>query len=130
MRNIPNKAVKAVITNDNNEILLLQRNIKTRKQNNWDLPGGLLEENEDERSALKREVKEELDVEIEIIDTGKLWKFFRHLDNKWVDVQNYICKIVTGTIKLSDEHVDYKWVDKNKINNYPVKDESLFEALM
>ncbi len=129
MRNIPTKALKAVITNDKDEILLLQRNPKTRKQDNWDLPGGLLEEGEDEKSALEREVKEELDVEIEIVNIGKVWNFFRPLDGKIVNVQNYVSKIVNGTIKLSDEHINYEWVNKKNINKYPVKDDSLFDAL-
>ncbi len=125
MKNIPTKAVKAVISNDKEEILLLQRS----SHNNWDLPGGLLEDGEDEKDALKREILEELGVGVEIIKIGKKWKFYRPLDGKWVNVQNYTCKIMDKNIKLSDEHLDYRWVDKKDIKKYSVKDDSFFDAL-
>ncbi len=127
--NIPIKAVKAVIINSKREILLLRRNLKIRERSSWDLPGGLIEKNEDEKNALKREVMEELGVEIKVIKVGKTWNFFRSLDEKWVSVQNYSCKIINGTIFLSDEHIAYKWVNKKEVRKYPVKDKSFFNAI-
>jgi len=125
----PTKAVKAVITNELNEILLLQRNPKTADQDNWDFPGGLIEHGEDEKSALIRELDEELNVKINIISLGEKWQFFRPKDGQWVDVQNYNCKISEGNIILSKEHIAYKWVEKSKIREYPVKDDSFYDAI-
>lgn len=125
----PTNAVKAVIKNDKGDILLLQRNPKNTGVANWDFPGGLIEPGEEEKDALKREVKEELDLDMEVIEKGKKWKFFRPLDSQWVDVQNYVCKIIGGEMNLSDEHIDYKWVPDGEMRNYPVKDGSFFEAL-
>lgn len=56
---LPKTAVKAMILNESNKILLLQRNPKLRGTDNWDLPGGLVEQGEDPEQALIREVKEE-----------------------------------------------------------------------
>ena len=61
-RTVPTHAVKAVIKNAHGDILFLQRNAKGRAdmKSNWDLPGGLVEEDEDDQTALAREIVEEL----------------------------------------------------------------------
>lgn len=123
------KAVKAIIENEKGELLFLQRNPKRSGVDNWDFPGGLIEDGEDERIALIRECREELGVDVEIINLGKEWRFFRFSDNQWVKVQNYYCNIIGGTILLSDEHIDYNWVKKNDVKNYSVKDNSFYESL-
>ncbi|MDH4330387.1 MAG: NUDIX hydrolase [Candidatus Moranbacteria bacterium] len=125
---IPTKAAKAVIVKED-KILLLKRSPKNHGQDNWDLPGGLIDSGESEKEALVREVEEELGVEIEIESIGGKWKFFRPLDNQWVEAQNYICHIISGEIALSDEHIHFEWVSKENIKNYPVKDDSFYDAL-
>lgn len=121
-------AVKAIIFNEKQEVLLLQRNPKVREASNWDLPGGLVE-NEDEQAALRRELKEELQVEAEIFRTALPWKFFRPTDEQWVTVSTYICGLKNGIIHLSEEHCDYQWVSQENIRNFPVKDPSLYDVL-
>lgn len=54
----------AIIVRDN-KVLLCKR-AKDPFKGKWDLPGGYLEEEESPEEALKREMKEELGVEIEI----------------------------------------------------------------
>ncbi|MDX1766173.1 MAG: NUDIX hydrolase [Candidatus Saccharimonadales bacterium] len=53
-----------VIINDVGEILLIHRNTPGRKQ--WELPGGKIQEGEVPEIAAKRELKEELGVEVVI----------------------------------------------------------------
>ncbi len=123
------RAVKAVIKNEKGEILFLQRNPKRSGIDNWDFPGGLIEDGENEKDALIRECKEELKVDVEISEIGKGWKFFRPSDSQWVEVQNYYCNILEGEIFLSDEHVNYKWVKREDVEKYSVKDDSFYESL-
>lgn len=54
----------AIIEDDKNRILLQRR----RDQNNWCLPGGVMEVNETFEEAAKREVEEETDLTIEGIE--------------------------------------------------------------
>ncbi len=49
------------------EILLTKRAFPP-KQGTWDIPGGFLEKGEDPRIGLKREIKEELGVNAEVMD--------------------------------------------------------------
>lgn len=125
---IPTRAVKAIIIKDD-KILLLQRNPDTKGEENWDLPGGLVEDGESSKDTLIREVEEELGIEFLIREKSESWKFFRSKDSNWVYVQNYICEYEDGEIELSDEHISYEWIDPEDIVNYPVKDESLYLAI-
>ena len=56
----------AILLDDNNKILLIHRNTKKLKQ--WELPGGKIEPGELPSETAIRELKEELDIEIEILD--------------------------------------------------------------
>jgi len=54
---------------DNNYILLPKRSYKLKKMpNKYEFPGGKVEENETLKEALKRELNEELSIEVNIID--------------------------------------------------------------
>ena len=61
------KTVKAVaaIIRDGNRIFATQRGYGDFKDG-WEFPGGKIEPGETPRQALKREIKEELDVDIEV----------------------------------------------------------------
>lgn len=54
---VPTHAVKAVITNEQGDILFLQRNPAKGAKPNWDLPGGLVEDGEEDEIALVREIE-------------------------------------------------------------------------
>lgn len=58
-----------IILNDKNEILLSKRSKKTRnEQGKWEAPGGVVHFFETREQTVKREIKEELGIEIEIIE--------------------------------------------------------------
>ena len=122
-------AVKAVIRNQAGAILFLRRNIAIRDLDNWDLPGGLVEPGEDEKVALKREIREELGVEAEIGEKVGSWSFFRPLDDKTVTVNNYEAVLLDNNITISEEHSAYVWAKPKTYRQLPVKDHSLFDAL-
>lgn len=78
----------------------------------WEFPGGKIEERETPQEALKREVMEELDTEIEVgefIDTIEYDypNFHLSLDCFWA-------KVVAGNLVLK-EHQDARWLTKEEI---------------
>jgi 8-oxo-dGTP diphosphatase len=131
MNPIPTRAVKAVIYKLG-KILILQRNPKIRGVDNWDLPGGLVEVDESESDALKREVREELGVEVMNPRLSASWSFIREIDNQTVQVHNYTCELAQEdtTPVLSDEHVGYKWIKPQDITRFAIKDASLVQAIL
>jgi 8-oxo-dGTP pyrophosphatase MutT (NUDIX family) len=132
-RIIPTHAVKAVIINEQGDILFLQRNAKGRVdgKSNWDLPGGLVDEGEDD-TALTREIEEELGRKAQIGRERGRWTFFRPFDSQTVAVTNYAATLDSNAIEnltLSDEHVGTKWVSRADLFELEVKDPSILTAL-
>lgn len=82
-----------------------------------DLPGGKIKEGESNLTeSLKREVKEETELEIEIGDVFTTWMIEfppDHRNQGKVFLVGYKCKYLSGEVVLSEEHSDYKWVNKN-----------------
>ena len=58
--------VAAVIKDENEKILITQRNLKKSQGGLWEFPGGKIEPNETRENVIVREIKEELDIDIEV----------------------------------------------------------------
>ena len=131
---LPTRAVKAVITNEQGAILFLQRNGSARAdgQSNWDLPGGLVEDDESDITALTREVEEELGRKAEVGQLLGKWSFLRKFDEHIIEVTNYAVSLDTydtAQFKLSEEHTSFDFIGKTALQNLEVKDPSIFNAL-
>ena len=107
--------VVAAVIRKNNKYLIVQRNRKKHLGLKWEFPGGKVKENETFEEALLREIKEELNIIINLHDkiTEKKYK-----DEK-IDIllHYYFCTQVGGTIQLI-EHEDLAWVEKKDFKNY------------
>ena len=104
---------KAVIKNKNKYLILLRPSNKKHFPNHWDLPGGKLDDNEDSQEGLKREVFEETNLRIQILNSVNIFeKVIKGVLNRFI---TYEAKLKSGELKLSDEHVDYMWATKEQI---------------
>ena len=110
--------VGALIFNERGQILLMKRGPKSRNLiGYWNVPGGVLEFGEDPLDAVKREVKEEIDVEINITDELGASSFSLRADQQhWVSFA-YACKITKGSLKIMEPEKidDLQWFDLDKI---------------
>jgi len=102
--------------NEKQEVLLLKRAISP-SLGKWDTPGGFLENGEDPIDGLRREMREELSLEIEL---GPILTIFIDHYGKNEDVVYtfnvfYEAKILSDDIKLDHENSEYKWFAKDDI---------------
>lgn len=99
----PPVSVKGVLIDAGCVLLLLN------ERGEWDLPGGRPDPGEDHRSALKREVREEAGLDVEV--GGLLDEhLFEVLPQRFVRIVAYGCTLVgTADTTLSDEHLRTHW---------------------
>lgn len=98
----------------NNRVLVTQRSETMALPLKWEFPGGKVEVNETSKTCLKREIKEELDIEINI--TEKLNDNTHHYESFSIKLIPYLATIQSGEIKLS-EHKTYRFVKTGDLLN-------------
>ena len=98
-------SVAGLVTNDRGEILLVNSPWR-----GWEYPGGLIEPGETFEQALRREIREEAGVEIEIL------RFVGICKNVEKDIVNidFACRYVSGELTTSEESTEVIWVAPEK----------------
>ena len=103
--------VVAAIIIDNDQVFATQRGYGDFKDG-WEFPGGKIDAGETPEEALVREIKEELDTEVEVKEL---------LDTVEYDYPNFhlsmdclICSIKSGDLVLK-EHEASAWLTKEKL---------------
>jgi 8-oxo-dGTP diphosphatase len=97
-----------------NKVLVTQRSEKMKLPLKWEFPGGKLESNETEQECIIREIKEELNINIEII--GKLSCCIFDYGSFNINLIPFISNYISGEIVLS-EHKDFKWMKKSDLSS-------------
>ena len=112
-----------IIFDDKKRVLLCHR----RDYDLWNLPGGGMENGESPWDGLKREVKEETGLEVEI---SKLAGVYSKPEKNDI-VFSFICKPVGGKITLNDEadKIEYFEIDKLPPNTVPKQVERIKDAI-
>lgn len=101
----------AIILFDN-KVLVAQRSEKMKLPLKWEFPGGKLERDESEEDCIIREIKEELNIEIQIIKRLKDSLF--DYDAYKINLIPFIVKYISGDIILA-EHKEFKLLDKAEL---------------
>lgn len=98
--------VVAAVIYDGGRILATQRGYGEFKDK-WEFPGGKMEAGESREEALRREILEELDTEINI---GKLLCTVEYDYPAFhLTMHCYLCSVVSGTLVLK-EHESARWL--------------------
>lgn len=95
-----------------NRILVTQRSEKMSLPLKWEFPGGKIEKNETAENCILREIKEELNLEIEII--AKLESKQFNYPSFSINLIPFISKYLSGDLNLA-EHTDFKWLTKEEL---------------
>lgn len=104
------RVVAAVIRKDD-KIFATQRGYGEFKDG-WEFPGGKIEEGETPEQALAREIKEELDTEIQV---GKLIDTIEYdYPSFHLSMDCFWCEIMQGGLELK-EHEAARWLSKEDL---------------
>lgn len=110
-------AVTAGIIIKDNKVLVVQRKPDSSRGLFWEFPGGKVKQGEDPRQCLKRELQEELGVEVE---AGKRFEIVYH---QYQDVKilllSYLCRLVQGEPQAVDCH-RIRWVTDRELRDLPM----------
>ncbi|SFE68259.1 8-oxo-dGTP diphosphatase [Paenibacillus algorifonticola] len=105
----------AIISNEQNQLLIARRKKGKSQEGLWEFPGGKIEQGESAQSCLRRELLEEMQIEI--------------LPQEWFGVNDhyygathirlvaYKATYVSGEIILVD-HDDYRWAHREELKGY------------
>jgi 8-oxo-dGTP diphosphatase len=120
--------VVAGLIRKNGKIFLAKRPKNKEMGGLWEFPGGKLEKGESWQTALKRELKEELDIEIkEALFLGKVEYDY---ENFTVELSLLEVKDFDGKIKLKEAE-DGVWIKPEELSKYKLTpaDQKLIEKL-
>jgi 8-oxo-dGTP diphosphatase len=100
-------------------VLLARRKKGKSLEGFWEFPGGKLKNRESEVVALKRELSEELG--LEIYDLERIGVNEHNYETFKIRLIAYRCKTKSFPIKFTD-HDKIEWVDKKNLNEYKIAD--------
>jgi 8-oxo-dGTP diphosphatase len=115
----------AIIRNEENEVLVVQRGEATDHPLKWEFPGGKLVKGETEEECIFREVEEELSMEIVIC--GRLPEVEYDYGHKQIRLIPFICDTLDELPFLS-EHLAYRWVPVTDLVSVDFSEADVFIA--
>jgi 8-oxo-dGTP diphosphatase len=97
----------AIIRNEENEILVVQRGEKTDHPFKWEFPGGKINDGENEEECIIREIREELSMDIVIC--SRLENVDYDYGKKQILLFPFVCDTL-DTLPVLSEHLAFKWL--------------------
>jgi len=82
----------------------------------WTIPGGKIKKKESIIDGLKREVKEE--VNLEILDFQWIGENVFESNGFWFHAQHFLCHPKNGKVKLEKKLIAFHWLSKDEIENF------------
>lgn len=115
MTDLPTIAVVCAVIKQEDAYFIAQRSAKMKMPLKWEFPGGKVEEGETNAQAIIREMKEEFDVNIEVIQEHP---FYLHQYPTFILQLSPMEVEITGGMLTLKEHANYKWVSVKELFTY------------
>ena len=105
-----NVAVEGVIIRDG-KILITQRSFeRPHEPGEWEILTGRVDQGESFEEAVRREVMEEVGLEVEVLQPFNTFHFFRGTEKAEHLGVSFVCRYKGGVVKLdTTEQVAFKW---------------------
>ncbi len=106
---------------ENGRILLVERG-KEPLKGWWSLPGGIVETGEKLADAMRREVREETGLEVELLSMFEIFERVIPDDAGRAEYHyvliDYLCKVVGGTLEAASDVSRAAWVSEPELGDY------------
>lgn len=124
------EVVAAIIIHENKFLCLQRCESKFDYiSNKYEFPGGKIEPGESKESAIKREISEELQMEIEII--APFLTITHQYPDFIITMYSFVCSCSETRLTLT-EHIGFKWLERNELKelDWAAADIPIMEKLM
>jgi len=108
------KVTAAILVKDN-KIIIAKRGPGDALANKWEFPGGKIELHETPEQCLKREMKEEFDIDVSV--GGYLGSSIYKYDHISIELLAYRTYWEDGEIDPKD-HDDFKWISLEQLGEF------------
>jgi 8-oxo-dGTP diphosphatase len=107
--------VAAVIIDDDGKILVTQRGKGMKFEGKWEFPGGKVHDGEEPKAALKREIQEELMLDIEVGEELLTWQY--NYSFAQVNFTAFRARVTGGNLELV-EHMASIWAKPEELESF------------
>jgi mutator protein MutT len=129
INDLPEKKIGVAVIKNNQEQILIDKRLSTGLMADlWEFPGGKIEDGETVAECIKREIKEELDLEIKV---GEHLITIKHTYSKFkVTLIVHLCEMLKGEPKPI-ECQEIRWVKISNLSsfNFPEANVKIIDAL-
>ena len=113
---VPKYHVAVGVVRKGDRVLITRREPNGLLGGLWEFPGGKIGNGESPEDACRREIAEEINLDVEVID------YVTHVDHAYshfkIGVDVFACRYKAGDVKLHGP-VDYRWILVDEIDDYP-----------
>jgi 8-oxo-dGTP diphosphatase len=109
--------VTAAVISDDDKILITRRPKDKRHPGLWEFPGGKVDPGESPEEALCREIREELDAEVQVMEIFEV--VFHRYDWGPVLILAYSCRLITKSIHNIGVS-EHRWIHPRELHEFPI----------
>jgi 8-oxo-dGTP diphosphatase len=113
------QSVTAAIIEEGGRVLIARRKKGDRCEGRWEFPGGKVEPGETPEESLKRELREEMGIDVTVGEQLCVCPF--RAGESLMELLVYRTRIVNGKVVCND-HDEVRWVEPGELGRYDLTD--------
>lgn len=126
------EVVNAIIKKNDKFLIVKRKSSENIHPGKWSFPGGIVEKDESVEKALKREIKEEVNLTIKKIVKKISSYSYKRPDKDTTKGQCFLVEVTNYNVKINEDFEDFKWITIEELSKYDHiegMEEELLEAL-